>query len=95
MLTVRLTPRGGSDAIDGIEQLSDGRSVVKARVRAPASDGAANEALVSLMARTLGVAPRDMAFTSGATSRIKRLLIRGDPAGITAALKRIGRTTAR
>jgi len=28
VLTVRLTPRGGRDAIDGIERLADGRSDV-------------------------------------------------------------------
>jgi uncharacterized protein YggU (UPF0235/DUF167 family) len=39
---VRLTPKGGWDAVDGIEQLADGRSVLKVRVRAAASDGEAN-----------------------------------------------------
>ena len=34
-LAVRLTPKGGRDAIDGIESLADGRSVLKARVAAP------------------------------------------------------------
>ena len=33
-LAVRLTPKGGRDAIDGIETLADGRAVLKARVRA-------------------------------------------------------------
>ena len=56
MLTVRLTPKGGSDAIDGIETMADGRAVLKARVRAAPSDGEANAALVKLVARTLGVA---------------------------------------
>ncbi|MGA7426797.1 MAG: DUF167 family protein, partial [Rhodoplanes sp.] len=45
IVTVRLTPRGGSDAIDGVETLADGRAVLKARVRAAPSDGAANAAL--------------------------------------------------
>ena len=31
---VRLTPRGGRDAIEGIESRADGRAVLKARVRA-------------------------------------------------------------
>ncbi|MBI4366616.1 MAG: DUF167 domain-containing protein, partial [Deltaproteobacteria bacterium] len=38
-LAVRLTPKGGRDAIDGIESLADGRSVLKARVAAPPSEG--------------------------------------------------------
>ncbi len=53
-LAVRLTPKGGRDAIDGIETLADGRAVLKARVRAAASDGEANEALVRLLARAAG-----------------------------------------
>ncbi|MGD9923939.1 MAG: DUF167 family protein, partial [Pseudorhodoplanes sp.] len=52
-VTIRLTPRGGRDAIDGIETLSDGRPVLKARVRAAPTEGAANAALLSLMAKTL------------------------------------------
>ena len=31
---VRVTPRGGRDAIDGVESLSDGQPVLKVRVRA-------------------------------------------------------------
>ena len=59
-LTVRLTPRGGRDAIDGIEVLSDGRCVLKVRVRAPASEGEANAELIRLIARALGIAPRSV-----------------------------------
>ena len=33
-VAVRLTPKGGRDAIDGIETLSDGRAVLNVRVRA-------------------------------------------------------------
>ena len=53
---MRLTPKGGRDAIDGIEQLADGRAVLKVRVRAAASEGEANAALVKLVAKALGVA---------------------------------------
>ena len=45
ILAVRLTPKGGRDAIDGIETLSDGRAVLKARVRAAPFEGEANAAL--------------------------------------------------
>jgi uncharacterized protein YggU (UPF0235/DUF167 family) len=41
-------------------------------------DGAANEALVALVARTFGVARRDVTLTSGATARLKRLTVKGD-----------------
>ena len=93
VVTVRLTPKGGRDAIDGIEQLADGRCVLKARVRAAPTDGEANEALVRLLAQTLRMAPREIALVGGATSRIKRMLIRGDVNAVVAALERIGETS--
>jgi hypothetical protein len=77
-LTVRLTPKGGRDAIDGIEHLADGRSVLKVRVRAAPTGGEANDALCRLIAKTLGVPRRDVALSAGATSRLKRLTISGD-----------------
>ncbi len=53
MIAVRVTPRGGRDAIDGIETLADGRSVVKVRVRVVAEGGAANRAVTELFAKAL------------------------------------------
>ena len=88
-LAVRLTPKGGRDAIDGVERLADGRSVLKARVKAPPSEGEANEALVRLIAKAVGVPPRDVALSSGATSRIKRLTIAGDAMTLVAKLEKI------
>ncbi|MPZ57407.1 MAG: DUF167 domain-containing protein [Rhizobiales bacterium] len=85
-LTVRLTPKGGRDAIDGVERLADGRAVLKARVRAAASEGAANAALIRLVAATLGVAPSRVTLTGGATARLKRLRVEGDPSALAAKL---------
>jgi uncharacterized protein YggU (UPF0235/DUF167 family) len=89
VLTVRLTPKGGRDAIEGIDQMADGRSVVKARVRAAASEGEANAALVSLIARTPAVPPSRVTLIAGAAARIKRLNVMGDTGAIAAALERI------
>jgi uncharacterized protein (TIGR00251 family) len=89
VLTVRLTPKGGRDAIEGIDQMADGRSVVKARVRAAASEGEANAALISLIARTLAVPPSRVTLIAGAAARIKRLNVMGDTGAIAAALERI------
>jgi uncharacterized protein (TIGR00251 family) len=90
VVTVRLTPKGGRDAIDGIEQLADGSCVLKARVRAAPNDGEANGALLRLLAKSLDVAPREIALVGGATSRVKRMLVKGDVRAITATLERIG-----
>jgi uncharacterized protein YggU (UPF0235/DUF167 family) len=88
-LVVRLTPKGGTDAIDGVEQRSDGRPVLKVRVRAPASEGEANAALQALIARALAVPPRDVSLIAGATARIKRLRIAGHGPTLLATLQRI------
>jgi uncharacterized protein (TIGR00251 family) len=92
VLTVRLTPKGGRDAIDGIESLADGRAVFKVRVRAAPSEGEANQALCRLIAKGVGVPPRDVTLIAGATARIKRLAISGDPPTLIAALEKIAAT---
>jgi uncharacterized protein len=89
LLAVRLTPKGGRNAIDGIEVLSDGRAVLKARVAAPPSEGEANDALCRLIAKAAHVPPRDVTLIAGATARIKRLAISGDPPTLIATLEKI------
>jgi len=88
-LTVRLTPKGGRDAIDGIEIMSDNRAVLKIRVRAAPSEGEANAALIKLIAKAVGVPPRDVSLAAGATARIKRLNISGDGPTLVAVLEKI------
>lgn len=88
-VSVRLTPKGGRDAIDGIERLADGRAVLKVRVRVAPSEGAANAALIRLIAQALDVAPRQVTLAAGASARIKRLTIEGDSAALAAALEKI------
>jgi uncharacterized protein len=89
MVTVRLTPKGGRDAIEGVDTLADGSVVLKARVRAVPSDGAANAALLALVAKALDVAPRRVSLAGGATARIKRVKITGDGAALAASLAKI------
>jgi uncharacterized protein (TIGR00251 family) len=89
VLTVRLTPKGGRDAIDGIEAAADGKPVLKVRVRAAPSEGEANDALVRLIAKAVGVAPRAVNFITGHTSRVKRLKIDGSAIALIEALERI------
>ena len=88
-VVVRLTPKGGRDELGGVEQLGDGRSVLKARVRAAPAEGLANAALVALLARSLKVAPRDVSLTAGATARVKRLTVAGHGPTLAAALEKI------
>ena len=93
-LDVRLTPRGGRDAIDGVERRADGRFVLKARVRAPPFEGLANDALRRLVAHELGLAPRQIEITAGEGARIKRLRIAGDPQMLDAVVDRLTKGSA-
>ena len=88
-VTVRLTPKGGRDAIEGVETLSDGRTVLKVRVRALPMEGEANAALSRVLAQALGVPPRHVEIASGATSRVKRMKIVGDGSALGTALEKI------
>ena len=93
-LDVRLTPRGGRDAIEGVERRADGRVVLQARVRAAPFEGQANDALCRLVARELGLAPRQVEIAAGEGARIKRLRIAGDPPMLDAALDRLTKGSA-
>jgi uncharacterized protein len=89
VVVVRLTPKGGRDAIEGIEQLADGKSALKARVRAASSDGEANEALMRLIADGLDVGSRQVSLLAGATAWIKRLMIEGNGTALIAVFERL------
>jgi uncharacterized protein (TIGR00251 family) len=71
-LRVRLTPRGGRDALTGVR---DG--VVQARVAAPPVDGKANGALCKLLARALGVPRTSVTVVRGQTAREKVVRVEG------------------
>jgi uncharacterized protein (TIGR00251 family) len=86
-VALRVTPRGGRDDIDGVETLSDGRSVLKVRVRAIADGGEANRAVTELLAKSLRVPKARVRLLSGATSRLKQIAIDGDPAALGEALR--------
>lgn len=72
-----MTPKGGRDAVDGWSADEAGRPVLKVRVSAAPSDGAANAAVVALIAKALKVPRSAVRIASGETSRTKRLEIDG------------------
>ena len=84
-LRVRLTPKASRDEICGFDQF-DGAAVLKARVRALPPEGEANRALEILIAKWLGVSKSSVAVSSGHKSRIKILLIEGDPVALARQL---------
>jgi hypothetical protein len=82
VLTVRLTPRADRDAVESIGILADGQAVVHARVRAVPEDGAANKALIALLAKAFRRPKSAIELASGATARIKQLRVTGEPADL-------------
>ncbi len=70
---MRLTPRGGTDRVDGVGE--DG--VLRVRVAAPPVDSAANEALGRLLARELGVTRSGVRIVAGAMARLKVVAVAG------------------
>jgi uncharacterized protein YggU (UPF0235/DUF167 family) len=86
-VSLRVTPRGGRDGIDGIETLANGRPVLKVRVRVIAEGGEANKAVSELLARALGVPKASVRILSGATSRLKQVAVDGDPKSLGEALR--------
>jgi uncharacterized protein len=87
---VRLTPKGGRDAVEGWAQSADGREHLKARVRAVPEDGKANAALLALLAKCLAVPKSTLRLAAGATGRLKRIEIAGDAKILAARLEGLG-----
>ncbi len=84
-ITVRVTPRAGRNSIDGYAA----GGVLRVRIAAAPADGKANEAVLHLLAKALGVPPTRVAVVAGATSRVKIIEVNGlSEAAIQAMLVR-------
>jgi uncharacterized protein (TIGR00251 family) len=81
-LALRLTPRAARNGVDGIAVDAEGRPILKLRLVAPPVEGAANEALIAFLAKTLSLRKADIAIRSGETSRVKILHLAGDSAAL-------------
>jgi uncharacterized protein len=87
VVSCRLTPKGGRDAIDGVAKLADGSSVLAARVRSAPQGGEANQALCALLAHRLGAPASGARIVAGSRSRLKQVAVSGDPAALIARLE--------
>ncbi|MEZ5667374.1 MAG: DUF167 domain-containing protein [Alphaproteobacteria bacterium] len=90
-VAVRLTPRAKTQAIH--RAIVDGPSgpALKASVAAPPVEGAANAALLALLAKTWRLPKSALEIVGGAHDRNKLVLVRGDPAEL---MERIARWRA-
>ena len=72
LLSVRVTPRAGRTAIEGVR---DG--VVHIKLAAAPVEGAANDALIDLLATTFRIPKRRIRIVSGERSRTKTVEVSG------------------
>lgn len=75
MLAIRVTPRSAKAGIGGWRAAADGREELDVRVAEAPTDGAANEAVIRLLAKALGVSRSDLTIISGHGARHKRVAI--------------------
>ena len=76
-IAVRLTPRAGVDSLDPPDENDE----VRARVRAAPVEGAANEALLRLLASSLDVPRSSVRLLTGSRSRRKVVEVESLDAG--------------
>lgn len=76
-LALRVSPRSSRPGIGGWREGGDGRRELEVRVAAAPTDGAANDEMVKLLAKALGVPRSAVAIASGATGRHKIVTIDG------------------
>lgn len=73
----------------GLWRDAAGRCYVAIKVAAAPADGAANEAVRTVIAKWLGISRGDVVLTHGPAAREKRFRLAGDPAALMAKLERL------
>ena len=72
IITLKVTPRAGRSEFAGVTE-----EWLRVRLAAPPVDGKANEALIKLLARKLGIPRGAVEIISGDTARLKRVKLLG------------------
>ena len=75
ILEVRVTPRSAKPGIGRWRAGANGREELEVRVAEAPTDGAANEAVVKLLAKALGISRSEVSIIAGHASRHKRVAI--------------------
>jgi uncharacterized protein (TIGR00251 family) len=83
-IAVRVTPRAARDSF-----AAGTADHFNARLTAPPVEGAANGALLPLVAKVFGVSRRAVTILAGETGRLKRLHIAGDVAALANSAARL------
>jgi uncharacterized protein YggU (UPF0235/DUF167 family) len=86
-IAVRLTPKAKHASLDREPSDGPGGRALKASVTAPASEGAANAALIALLAKSWRLPKSALSIVAGAKDRNKRVHLAGDPAELKARIE--------
>ena len=85
LLDVRVTPKASGDTVEGMKMRAGG-PVLAVKVRALPDKGEANGAVVGVLAKWLSEPKGQLRVASGAKSRLKQVLVAGEPAALMAKL---------
>ncbi|MBR7159361.1 MAG: DUF167 domain-containing protein [Alphaproteobacteria bacterium] len=83
---IRLTPKSSGTGISGFYEDSAGKSWLKVTVNAPPTDGKANQALLSFLAKKGRFPKTSLSLIGGISDRYKTILINGNTADIRCSL---------
>ncbi|HYC95151.1 MAG TPA: DUF167 family protein [Sphingomicrobium sp.] len=73
LLSIRVTPRSGKPGVGEWKTDPGGRPFLEVRVAAAPADGAANDEVIRLLAKSLGLPKSRLAVVSGEAARLKRI----------------------
>ncbi len=88
-IAVRVTPKGGRDAVEGVVRDAAGMPWLAVRVSTPPDQGKANQAVLKTLAGQFNVRSSQLALVNGATARLKRLRISWNPEALAAIAMKI------
>ena len=84
---LRVQPRARRNRVDGLVAEADGGAALKIAVTAAPESGAANEAVIALLAGEWGLAKSALTLVSGAADRRKTIKLAGDPQRLARQLR--------
>ncbi len=87
LVSLRVRPGARHEAVGGMAAETDGTVRLQVAVTAPPEDGRANRAVAALLAHAAGVSKSAVEIRTGAASRLKTALIKGDAATILARVR--------
>ncbi len=83
---MRVSPKSAREGIDGVVETAQGPALT-VRVRAVAEKGEANRAVEAVVAGWLGVPKSSIAVAAGGKSRLKTVLVTGQPDRLAALVE--------